>query len=330
MHHAAEHLTDRRQAPLALPAVALQRHGDRRADLAGDQLDELLVLGAISARVFTGRVRTAVDELHAPDRASLDDERHCGDRGDRTLGDGRHAPCHGSGAGRIAVGVVDDRPSARQYVFADSPAPCPRPGEERGLAAGARKDPLVAVHAVEDRDRAAVRRDGFGESHSHGLDHVLQPLDAGDTLVNLVQGVEAVDPLLELAADRAQLQCPVHGVEIELLILDDDRGGVRDRAEQALVVDAEIPRALVQDLDDADGVSVPVAHRLAEDAAGREAGLLVEAAVEARVLVGVLDVDRLAGLRDPSGDTLTEAQAHLGRAPVGDDAAPDVLPVVVE
>ena len=60
---------------------------------------------------------------------------------------------------------------------------------------------------------------------------------------------------------------------------------------------------LVQDLDDADDLARRSSHGRRQDRDGVEAGACIRAGIEASVVVGVRDVDDLAGRRDRAGDS---------------------------
>ena len=77
----------------------------------------------------------------------------------------------------------------------------------------------------------------------------------------------------------------------------------------ACVASAELSGLLVEHLDDADGASQVVLHRDREDRARAVARGHVPFGVEPRILVGLVDEERLARLRDVAGDALTDLEA---------------------
>jgi hypothetical protein len=100
---------------------------------------------------------------------------------------------------------------------------------------------------------------------------------------------------------------------VEARVLDADGRLRGHRRQQTLVARGERAAVLVQKLHDADDLLLRVEHRRGEDRARAEAGDAVEFAVEARVGVGIRDVERFACLRDVPGDPLPHLDADLGQ-----------------
>src|SRR5204862_8213536 len=84
-----------------------------------------------------------------------------------------------------------------------------------------------------------------------------------------------------------------------------------------VLVAERLARGLVERLDDTQHLALAVLERRDQDGAGAEARGAVDLRIEARVLVGVRDVHRLAGARDVAGDAAgeREAQHHAVEAP---------------
>lgn len=86
-----------------------------------------------------------------------------------------------------------------------------------------------------------------------------------------------------------------------------------ERRRRLLVALVEVKAVdFIAQLGDADDAFL-VADGKAEDVAGLEARLLVDALVEKRMLICVVNVEEFAGLRDMSGDSLRPADANLLR-----------------
>ena len=99
----------------------------------------------------------------------------------------------------------------------------------------------------------------------------------------------------------------------QLCVLERDRNLRGKRAQTRLVLVAERTAALVQNLRDAYGPAHLVDHRHAKDRAREVVGLLVERRIEAKVRIGVGNVDRLARLEHGAGNAEVIGQADLHR-----------------
>src|SRR4029077_5471485 len=116
----------------------------------------------------------------------------------------------------------------------------------------------------------------------------------------------------------------------ELRVLDRDGRRRAERAQRLLVVGGELPASvLVDHLEHADDAVVLSGHREREKALRAVAGALVGFGVEARILVGVGDVDRLAGGRDEAGDAHTDGLPDLAGASAEGDPRPDLASLAV-
>ena len=185
-------------------------------------------------------------------------------------------------------------------------------GQERGVGAGrgavdaARHQLLAGAGLALDQDRD---RRGGGALH--------QPEDLG-------HGRRAADDLVEavamrhVAAQRADLDAQqlLRGLHAR------EQAGVLDRhgdaagecfEEGEVVVREGQVAAAVEHLDDADDALVG-SQRRAQQRAGGEAGIGVDAAEEARVRLHVVDVHRLAAAQHPAGDAAVGGEAQLEQA----------------
>ncbi|EDM76062.1 hypothetical protein PPSIR1_06828 [Plesiocystis pacifica SIR-1] len=98
-----------------------------------------------------------------------------------------------------------------------------------------------------------------------------------------------------------------------------------------LVGEGELAAAGVEQLEHADDLAGAVADGQGEHRARREAGLAIDAGVEARVGPGIADGDDLALGRDGPGDALAEVEADaLELGEVGDDAGQGAAAAVDE
>lgn len=151
----------------------------------------------------------------------------------------------------------------------------------------------------------------------------LESVESGKFLLGAGQerAVEAVDDvdvgdfhveqqkLLRQLVPRFRLLHPL----VHHRVHDGDPAVNGERRRRLLVALVEVKAVdFIAQLGDADDAFL-VADGKAEDVAGLEARLLVDALVEKRMLICVVNVEEFAGLRDMSGDSLRPADANLLR-----------------
>src|SRR5438309_1556420 len=118
---------------------------------------------------------------------------------------------------------------------------------------------------------------------------------------------------------------------VEQSIVDGRRGLPAQSGEQLTVFLAERSvAALVERLQDADDLAFQRAHRNAKDALRAVSRFLVHVPIEARIGVGVGNVDGLVRLSDGAGDPLAHREADLARAHALRDLAPQLGSRAVE
>ena len=136
--------------------------------------------------------------------------------------------------------------------------------------------------------------------------------------------------MLELLLDLEELGVLLRHREKEARIVDRDRGLRGEGGQDDGVVIAEQPGLLVEDLDDADGASQVVLHRDGEDRPRAVPRGHVPFGVEARVLVGIVDEERLARVGDVARDALPDLEANRSDLVALDDARDELVLAVVE
>src|SRR4051794_15359284 len=97
-------------------------------------------------------------------------------------------------------------------------------------------------------------------------------------------------------------------------VLDGQGRRAGERGERLFVVRVESSAALVQDLEDADDDPILGPHRDREHVACLEPGATVDVWVEARVGVGIGEINTLARAGHGPGDADSERDADLARA----------------
>ncbi len=91
-----------------------------------------------------------------------------------------------------------------------------------------------------------------------------------------------------------------------------------------LIFDREVSSAPVEDLDDADDLSVLITDGLTQDRARLVSSAVIDLGVKAVVAIGVADIDGFAALGDPSSDAVADFEADLADAVTLNDLAPQI------
>ena len=130
-------------------------------------------------------------------------------------------------------------------------------------------------------------------------------------LLDLEQRVELALAALEIAPRVQQLLVLRDQRLVQPRVLDRDRGLAGERARELLVAELERAALLVEELEHADEPAQRAEHRDGQDRARAIAALEIDRRLEALVGVGVGDVERLAGLRDPARDALADREPDL-------------------
>ena len=199
-----------------------------------------------------------------------------------------------------------------------------------GLAADRRTKREVARILVGEQDRSGF---GVGRAHrscEHPGEEIVELHCAGSDLGDLEEHVELPNLLFELLLGLEQLDVLADHREEKPRVLDRHRCVACQRREHRLVRDGEIPLVLVEHLYDADGSAVLVLHRHAERRARPVAGPTVPLGVEAHVLIGVLDVERLAGAGHGPREPLAWLQPDLVDLVALCDLGPELVGLLVE
>src|SRR4051812_23690380 len=157
-------------------------------------------------------------------------------------------------------------------------------------------------------------------------DHLLDLLPRPD---NAVAGVFVLDLPPEAAVLLGQFVLAAPQFADQLGGLDGIGGVRRERLQGFLVAGGEDADALVQHFEGADDLAALVADGDGEDVAGTVSGLAVDGGVEARVAVGIADVDGLAGGDGAAGDADAGVEAQDVIA-AESDLGPQLLALAVE